>query len=186
MEDIDIVNLYWQRSETAIAETDGKYGRYCKRIANNVLSSAEDAEECVSDTWMSAWNAMPTQRPARLAAFLGRITRNLALDRHDRRTAKKRGGNSFDALLSELEDCLPAPDTVEAAADRNECAAQISVFLRGIDHDSRDTFLRRYWFADSIADIARRFGMSGSKVKSMLFRTRGRLREHLAKEGILI
>lgn len=185
MEDKEIIDLYWARAETAIEETSKKYGRYCKTIAFRILDSDEDAEECVNDTYMGAWNAMPPQRPSRLLAFLGKITRNLALDRYDYRSAKKRGGG-FDLVLSELEDCIPSQDNVAQEYEGSETAKTISSFLKGIDPIHRNVFLRRYWFADSIGDISVRFDMSESKVKSMLFRTRNKLKEHLEKEGTTI
>ena len=185
MEDIEIIDLYWARSEAAIAESAKKYGRYCKSIANNILSSDEDSEECVNDTWMGAWKSMPDQRPSRLAVFLGKIARNIALNKLDHRKAKKRN-SEFDLILSELGDCVRDPEDVESRSDEAETARAVSAFLRTVDADSRGVFLRRYWYADPVADIAKRFGMSEAKVKSMLFRLRNKLREHLMGEGIII
>lgn len=183
MEDHAIVELYWARTESAISETAKKYGRYCKVIAHNILSTEEDSEECLNDTWLGAWNAMPDQRPSRLRAFLGRITRNLALDRLDYKNAAKRN-NTMSLILSELEECISSPDDVEDAFDAGETAAAISAFLRTLEPDHRNVFLRRYWYADSIREVAMRFGMSESKVKSMLHRIRGQLKSCLLKEGI--
>ena len=179
LEEREIVDLFWARSEIAIAETSRKFGHYCMAIAQNILSNRNDAEECVNDTYLAAWNTIPPSRPDKLLAFLGRITRNIALDKYDYNKAQKRNGE-FDLVLYELIDCIPAQDNYE----EGQTAKAISVFLRGLDVDSRNTFIRRYWYSDSISEISKRFGMSGSKVKSMLFRTRKKLRIHLEKEGV--
>ncbi|MDL2234481.1 sigma-70 family RNA polymerase sigma factor [Ruminococcaceae bacterium OttesenSCG-928-L11] len=185
MQDNEIVDLYWARAESAIAETSIKYGRYCKSIARNILASEQDADECVNDTYLGAWNAMPPQRPSRLAVFLGKITRNIALNKHDYNSAQKRNSR-FDALLSELEECIPGPDSAEDAFDEGETARSISAFLRESTPEVRNVFLRRYWYAEPISAIAKRFQISESKVKSMLFRTRSRLKIHLEQEGIAL
>lgn len=184
MEDNAIVQLYFDRAESAIEETDKKYGRYCKSIALRILASDADAEECVNDAWLNTWNAIPPKRPSKLSAFLGRITRNLALDRHDYNTAAKRN-NAFNLVLDELAEIVASSDSVEKEAEAGETAGAISAFLRELDEDARNVFLRRYWFADAVADISVRFGMSESKVKSMLFRTRNKLRAHLEQESLL-
>ena len=180
MDDTQIVNLYWERSERAISASSDKYGPYCRTIAHNILRSPEDTEECVNDTWLNAWNSMPPQRPGRLRAFLGRITRNLALDRYSYNHAQKRCGE-VDALLSELQECIA--DRTDRFEERYVAEA-ISAFLRKQPEQKRMVFLRRYWYADSIEAIARRGHMSQSQVKSMLFRMRAALRAHLEKEGI--
>jgi len=185
MEDAQIIELYWQRSENAIAQTAVKYGRYLMAIALNVLGGEEDSEECVNDAYLGAWNAMPSQRPDYLKAFLGKITRNIALGKFDYNKAKKRN-SEFDLVLSELEGCVSSPENVESKFDEDETAKAITKFLLGQKDDYRNIFLRRYWYADSIADVSGRFGMSESKVKSILFRMRGKLKEHLEKEGIAI
>lgn len=182
MEDNAIIELYWNRIEDAIRCTSDKYGRYLLKIALNVLNKREDAEECTNDTYLTAWNKIPPNRPNKLLAFLGRITRNIALDRYDYLSAKKRN-SQFDVLLSELEQCLPSNNTVESDLDEGEIAASINRFLNKTNEDMRIVFVRRYWFSDSIKDIAERFNISESKVKSMLFRTRNKLRFHLEKEG---
>ena len=186
MEDGMIVELYWQRSEDAIAQTQTKYGAYCGAIAWGILHSWEEAEECVSDTWMNAWNAMPTARPSRLAAFLGRITRNLALDRWDRLHAQKRGGGQGHVLLDELAECVPALGGVSQQFDERETARLISDFLRTCKPEERGVFLRRYWYADPVSDVARRFAVSEAKVKSMLFRLRKRLKAYLEEQGVCV
>lgn len=177
MEDTAIVDLYWQRSETAIAQTALKYGAYCHRIACNILNSAGDAEECVNDTYLGAWNAMPSQRPAMLKSFVGKITRNIALSRLDYNSAQKRDSN-MTAILSELDDCL-SPGSVEGSYEEKESLEALNEFLQRLSPVERKVFVRRYWYADTVRDVAERFNMSESKVKSMLFRLRKRLHRHL-------
>ena len=180
MEDKDIIALYWARSEEAIRRTAEKYGAYCGHIIRRVLGDGRDAEECLSDTWLGAWNAMPPQKPARLPAFLGRIARNTALDRYDYTAAQCRGG--FEAVLEELADCVGGSPLEEDFGLRR-LGESISGFLEGTAPAARLVFLRRYWYCDSVAEIASRTGFSQSKVKSLLHRTRKGLREHLRKEG---
>lgn len=188
MQDTEIVELYWQRSERAIAETAAKYAGYCNAIAYNLLQSSEDAQECVNDAYLGAWNAMPSERPALLRAFVGKITRNLALTRFDYNHAKKRSAG-MTVLLSELADCLPqsgAEACPEAAADKKEVLCALNAFLAGLSPVERRAFVRRYWYADPLHEVAARFGMSESKAKSMMLRTRKKLRAHLEQEGILV
>lgn len=186
MEDIAIIDLYWARDEAALRESDRKYGAFCRTIARNILAVWEDAEECVNDTWLRAWNAMPPARPAPLRAFLGRITRNLSLDRFRSARAQKRGGGGMEYLLDELNECLPAPGSVEGAFDAKETAAVISRFLERQPPLQRQVFLRRYWFGDSVAAIAQRFSMNEGTVKSSLHRTRERLRRMLEQEEVAV
>lgn len=184
MNDLEIVELYWKRSDEAITETARKYNGYCSKIATNILSNPEDAEECVNDTYFQTWNSIPTQRPDSLAAFLGKITRNLSINRYKQRRATKRGGGKVDLILHELEDCIPDRRTKEVKEDSELLAKTINQFLRELEQQTRMVFVRRYWYSDSIRDISQRYKMSESKVKSMLFRTRKRLRYYLEKEGI--
>ncbi|MFD2114600.1 RNA polymerase sigma factor [Paenibacillus yanchengensis] len=183
MEDQEIVHLYLQRSQQAILETKRKYGAYCRTIARNILSSARDMEECENDTYLAVWNAIPPTKPRKLSVFLGRIIRNIALDKHSYNTAKKRY-REFEVILSELESCLASTDTVETAFEAGELANEINHFLYGIEEQARNLFIRRYWYSDSIANLSIRFNMSNSKVKSILFRTRNKLRAYLVKEGV--
>ena len=180
MEDEGIVHLYLQRSQQAIMETKNKYGAYCRAIARNILSNRSDIEECENDTYLAAWNTIPPNRPQKLSVFLGRLTRNIALDKYGYNTAKKRN-REFDVVLTELEECLASPDTVETEYAAGELANVINQFLYAIDEQARNLFIRRYWYSDSIEDLSVRFNMSGSKVKSLLFRTRNKLRAHLDK-----
>ena len=179
MEDAAIVALYWARDEQALSETAAKFGAYCRKIADNILHSAHDAEECENDTWLAAWNSMPANRPARLAPY----TRNLALDRFEKTTAQKRGcGQSF-APLDELAECVAAPGSVEESFDAAETGRLISAFLRTLPEETRNIFLRRYWYCDATADIAARYSLTESKVRVTLHRTRGKLAAYLQERG---
>ena len=170
-------------AEQALAETAAKFGAYCRKIADNILHSAHDAEECENDTWLAAWNSMPTNRPARLAPYLGRITRNLALDRFDKASAQKRGSGQTCAPLDELAECVAAPGGVEDSFDAAETGRIISDFLRTLPEETRNIFLRRYWYCDATADIAARYGLTESKVRVTLHRTRGKLAAYLQERG---
>ena len=183
MLDEQIVALYWSRSEQAIVETGEKYGGYLNRIAYGVLRDTPDAQECVNDTYHSAWNAMPPNRPNRLSAFLGKITRRLSIDRLRRQSAEKRGGGELPLVLDELSGCVSGVDTAEDEVLRQELSSLLDAFLSSLSDTERRVFLRRYWYLDSIAEIAGRFGFTQSKTASMLHRTRGKLREALRKEG---
>lgn len=185
MEDKVIVDLFWKRSEIAISETQKKYNSYCYSIANNILKNYSDAQECVNDTYHAAWNSIPPTRPTVFKTFLGRITRNISLDRYDYNTAKKRNGE-FDILLSELEQCIPAKNNVEKEYFDGEIPKLISDFLREETKEKRTLFIRRYWYSDSIKEIANLYGFSESKVKSILLRLRMKLKDYLEKEGINI
>lgn len=177
MEDKEIIELYFARSEEAIGETARKYGAYCRTIAGRILPNAADAEECVSDTWLRAWGAIPPARPERLGAFLGRITRNLALDRL---RAEKRQC----PIREELGECLTAGDPTEAMMERVVLTAALDRFLAGLPPKKRKLFLRRYWYFSPVEDLARDFGMSESGVKMALLRLRRELKEKLKQEGI--
>ncbi len=181
MEDQIIIDLYWQRDERAIDETRRAYGGYCAAIAGNILTNPQDREECLSDTWLGAWNAMPPQRPQKLSPLLGRICRNAALDIYRRLTAGKRSGG-FPMVLEELAECVGGAPLEEAVAAR-ELGEAISRFLEGVSPVQRRIFLRRYWFCQDVADIAKDFSFTESKVKSMLRRTREKLKRYLLEEG---
>lgn len=183
MEDGQIIELYWNRDQRAIRETDGKYGKLLHGIAWNVLRSREDSEECVNDTYLRAWEAIPPARPGAFRVWLGQITRNLSLDRWKSRRAEKRGGGA-ELLLGELEDCLPAPAGREL--EDGELAELLNVFLRRLSREGRAMFLRRYWYGESVAEVAEALGCGEGKVKSSLFRSRKALREYLEREGIAV
>ena len=183
MDDKYIVELFFARDERAIKLCAERYGGYCHVIAYNILASREDAEECVNDTYLRAWNSIPPHRPNLLSAFLGRITRRLAVDRVRLRTAEKRGGGEIELIFDELADCIADEKTPEEELAERERARVINSFLASLPDTERRVFLRRYWFSDSIAVIADRFGFSESKVKSMLLRTRTKLKKHLTEEN---
>ena len=184
MEDEQIVALYFRRSEQAIQETDRKYGHYCFQIANGILSSPEDGEECVSDTYMTAWRSIPPNRPIRLAPFLGKITRHIALDRWRKRFSQKRGGGEVALALEELEDCLPGKDTPEEAFHRKEFREGLNRFLGSLPEQERMIFVSRYWYLRSIREIAETTSLGEGAVKTRLFRTREKLRTFLKKEEL--
>ena len=182
MQDNEIVDLYWARNENAISQTDIKYGRYCRRIALNIVASEEDSEECVNDTYMSAWDSMPEERPDLLAPFLAAIARNHALDLYRKAHSQKRGGGQIPLVLDELTD-VAGTDSTEDAVDTSILASHINGFLAGLDRDQRIVFVRRYFYVDSLADIAKASSLSEPAVKSLLYRLRQRLKEFLEKEG---
>lgn len=182
MEDLQIIDLYFKRDENAIKETDIKYGKLCFHIANNILNNSADSEECVNDTYLGVWNVIPPQRPNNFMAFICKITRNLSLKRIEFNTAVKRSAHTVISL-SELEEILPAQNTPPEVEDE-QLGKLISDFLRTEKEAARNVFIRKYWFFDTISDISARYSFSESKVKSMLFHTRNRLREYLKKEGV--
>lgn len=184
MDDKQIVDLYWERSETAISETSKKYGKYCSYIAYNILHNHEDCEECVNDTYMKAWNTIPPQCPSRLATFLGKITRNLSLDRFEKYTAQKRGAGQTTLVLEELKECIPASDHADQAVDDMLLAEIINGFLDTLPSETRKFFVRRYWYLSPVREIASDYAVSESKVKMILMRTRNKLKKVLEEEGI--
>lgn len=186
MEDSTIIDLFWARKERALEETDRKYGSYCWTIAHNILRNRQDSEECVNDTYMKAWNAMPPHRPAILSAFLGKITRNLSLDRFKAGRTGKRGGGRVLLALEELEECIPCGSDVEQALADAELARTIDRFLRKLPEKECCVFLRRYWYVDTVQEIARRYHLSEGTVKSCLHRTRNKLRVYLEQEGVAL
>ena len=181
MEDCKIVELYWAREQEAICQTQSKYGNYCHSIARNILHSDEDAQECVNDTYHNAWNAMPPHRPQKLRPFLGRITRNLALNRYDYREAKKRGGET-ELVLDEYAQCIPNGEM--PIEDEQALRQVINGFLGKLSKRTRIIFLRRYWYLYTIGEIAQSMGLTESNVKIILHRTRNQLKAYLEKEGI--
>ncbi|MBO5355674.1 MAG: RNA polymerase sigma factor [Clostridia bacterium] len=185
MDDRHIVELYWQRSETAIAETQTKYGKYCHYIAYNILSNDGDAEECVNDTYLKAWESMPPHRPTKLSTFLGKITRHLALNRRETKTAEKRGAGAVSVALDELSECIADNETGDPT-DEIALKGALNRFLRALPEETMIVFLQRYWYFASVKEIAQNRGMSESNVKVMLHRARGKLKSFLEKEGIII
>ena len=185
MEDSEIVELYWQRSERAISETMSKYARYLRSIAFRILSNEADSEECVNDTYTHAWTAMPPHRPQKLGPFLGKITRNLALNMYERMTAEKRGAGEVPAALDELSEVI-GKETVQAEVDAVYLSDSINTFLGTLNEQTRKIFVRRYWYMSSIKEIADDYGISESGAKMTLMRTREKLRDYLREEGYAV
>ena len=176
MQDDAIITLYWNRDETAILHTDEKYHIYCYTIAHRILHSENDAEECINDTWLRAWNTIPPQKPSNLRLFLGRITRNLSLDRYRRFHAEKRGGGEMPMLLEELGDCATHTDTVFDEVAQKELAHTLEQFLTTLDIRDRTIFLKRYFYTMSVAEIARQLAMTENGVSKRLSRMREKLK----------
>ena len=185
MEDSKIIELYFLRSEQAIAETSKKYGAVVKKLALNILHDLQDAEECVNDTYLGAWNTIPPQRPNPLLTYLCKILRNLAIKKYHSKTAAKRN-STYDIALDELENCFPAPDSVEETFDAAETVRSINVFLKTLSKENRILFVRRYWHADSIDDLSELFAISPHTVSVRLNRIREKLKKHLRKEGVFL
>ncbi len=183
MDDQKIVQLYWDRNEQAISATSAKYGAYCTSIANNILGNNEDAEECVNDTYLNAWNSMPPHKPNVLSTFLGKITRNLSLNRYKHDTAEKRGGCQLAVVLDELSDYISDKDDVEQEIDRKELVNAINSFLATISDNKRNIFVCRYWYFDSISEIGARFNMTENNVSVTLNRLRMQLHNYLLERG---
>lgn len=183
MDDESIIALYWHRDENAIYETSVKYGKLCRHIAGNILSSREDCEECVNDTYLGVWNAIPEQHTARFPAFIGRITRNLALKRYDYLTAAKRSSVAVNSL-EELDECVSGSFSVEDEVEARRVERLIDSFLLSLDDEHRTVFVRRYWYLDSINELSAATGYSQGRVKNMLAKTRRALRGYLESEGV--
>lgn len=186
MEDQKIVELYWQRDNNAIQETKNKYGNFLFKIAQNILKNKQDAEECENDTYLAAWDAMPPNKPQWLSAFLGKITRNLSFKKLRAANTQKRGKNNTPFPLDELYDTISISHAFEKDIEASELADALNSFLDSLKIDERRIFICRYWYCDSISDIAQQFGFSQSKVKMTLLRIRQKLLEHLNKEEIYI
>lgn len=183
MEDQQIIALYWQRCTDAITQSKEKYGAYCFTIAEHILQNQQDSEECVSDTWLHAWNAMPPNRPHALRMFFAKLTRSISFDLWRRRSAQKRGGGQLTLALEELSQCIASESDVEDTLIAQELEQSIRSFLHTLPEREGDVFLRRYFFTESIEEIAAFYGMTRNHVSVLLSRTRKRLRQHLAKEG---
>lgn len=183
MEDVNIVQLYWDRDQSAIGESDQKYGKYCFAVANRILDSREDSCECVNDTWHNAWRAIPPEKPAKLKPFFSRITRNLALDRYAYHNAQKRN-TRLETVMDEYWQCIPNGDM--PLDDRLVLKDLLNRFLASLDKQTRIIFLQRYWYVCTTKEIARNVGLSESNVNVILHRTRNRFKLYLQKEGICV
>ena len=184
LEDSKIISLFYERSEQAIVELSQKYGAAIRKTAANILKSRLDVEECANDTYLGVWNTIPPQHPNPLVSYVCKIARNIAVNRYHANTAEKRNGN-YDLVLDELEECLPSGFNVETELEAKELTEAINRFLQTLEKEDRFLFVRRYWYADSVKSVAKQFGFSESKVKSMLMRTRTKLKQKLAEEGLL-
>ena len=185
MEDVQIIDLYWKRDPDAIAHCKEQYGAYCFCVADHILDNRQDAEECVNDTWLQAWNRIPPHRPQVLRMFLAKITRSAAVNRVKARLAQKRGGGQLELALEELSECLPGAGQVEEQVVADELGEFIRRFVRGLPEREGDVFARRYFFTESIGEIARGYGLSVNHTTVLLSRTRKKLRQQLIKEGYI-
>ena len=183
MEDKKIIDLYFQRDESAIAETKAKYEKYCFGVANGILSSPSDAEECVSDTFLRAWNAIPPEKPRQLKLFLGRITRNLSVDRLRTNTAQKRGNGETQLALDELSGCISAGGDPADTLEFQQLQQAIARFLHTLPQREKDLFLCRYFYVESYRKLAKRFHIREENARLILSRVRGKLRDFLTEEG---
>ena len=184
MEDYKIVDLYWARSEDAIRQTEIKYGRMLASVSAALVPSVQDAEECVSDTYVVAWNSMPDQRPIYLGAFLSKIVRRISIDKYRREHSQKRGG--MENFIDELSECIPSETDLQTEYDNRRLSELLNFFLLSLDEQKRIIFVRRYFFSDSIFDIAKMLRISEGKTKTVLHRTRNELRKFLEREGVTI
>lgn len=184
MEDEEIIALYFARDEKAIAETDRKYGTRCRRLGIRILGNPQDAEECCNDVWLKAWNTIPPQKPAFFSAYLVKLMRNAALNLYEKLHAEKRGGTQTAVLLDELEDCLAAPDDIEAQISESETAELLRQYLKNVSEEARNIFILRYVYMMPVKDIAKKYEIGVSKVKVSLHRTRKGLRDFLGGEQL--
>lgn len=185
MEDQQIIELYFRRDELALTETAKKYGIFCLRIAMNVLTVKEDAEECVNDTYHTAWNQIPPTKPDSFKAFLGRIVRNCSISKYRALHAKKRF-NGLEIMLSELNDCVPAAEDVEQAVEAKELTGYINTWLESLKTEDRVLFVRRYWHGDEVRDLAKQCGIPATQMTQKLLRLRRRLKVFLTEKGVVL
>ena len=186
MDDKQIIQLYFSRSENAITETQVKYGKYCLKIALNILPTKEDSEECVNDAYLHAWNAVPPTKPNNFKMYLGKVTRNLSLDRLKKYTASKRGGGEVALSIEELDMCIPDSVTIETICDYKALIHSLNIFLADLSPETRKIFLKRYWELKPIKEISSTYGITDSKVKITLLRTREKLKRFLCQEGYFL
>lgn len=186
MDDLQIIELYNQRDETAIRETDIKYGRYCFGIAYNILSDAQDAQECVNDTWLKTWNSIPPQKPNCLKLFLAKIARNLSLDCYKKKHREKRGGGEIALALEEVDAFLAGSTDVSSELEQKEFMQTLNRFLRTLPERECNIFIRRYFYMASTAEIAEKYGLREGNVRMILSRTRKKLKNLLEREGYMI
>lgn len=186
MQDDKIVELYWQKDESAIKETQQKYDRYLYKIAYNILADSEDSKESVNDTYLGAWNSIPPHKPVTLSTYLGKLTRRISIDVFRRKNREKRRGTQYAVSLSELEECVSVGDVTADAVDVKMLGEALNRFLQGVSEEARHTFIGRYYFCDSVREVATYCGMSEAQAKSLLYRTRQELKAYLEKEGYVL
>lgn len=184
MNDSEIIELYFARDESAVAQTDLKYGKYCRYIAFNILHNDEDSEECVNDAYLRAWNSIPPKKPENIKTYIGKITRNLSLNKFGKLSSQKRGSGQVPMILDELSECIPGNESTENAVESTVITEIINRFLDGLPTETRKIFVRRYWYMSSVKEIANDYGFTQGKVTVTLFRTREKLKKALEKEGI--
>jgi len=185
MNDVEIIDLYLQRSESAINETSLRYKSYCTAIAMNILHNHEDAAECVADTFLQMWNSIPPEKPVKLSSFIGRITRNISLNKYEAKNAQKRGNNETFVLLSELDSCVASDFNVDERVDFNNLSQEINDFLSTVKKEDRLFFVGRYWYGYCVREIASQFNCGESKVRMSIHRTRKKLKTYLEKRGVV-
>jgi len=186
MQDHELIALYFARDEQAIVQTDETYGRYCRSIASRIVQNVQDVSECVSDAYLVAWNSIPPKHPENFRTYIGKLTRNSSINRYKHDQAKKRGGDRVSIALEELSDCVSHDDTVEALFDKTVLADAIGAFLRKQDHLRRVLFIRRYFYLDSVSELAALYRMPKNTVASHLYRMRQDLKTYLEAEGIVV
>lgn len=185
MDDKKIIEMYFARNEKAVDETRTKYGSFINHIAFNILRIPEDAEECENDTYLRLWNAIPPDRPEYFKAYIGKIVRNISISLYRKNTAAKRG-SGVDVLLSELEDCIPSSESVEAEIDAKYLSSVISEWLRTLSEENRVIFIKRYWYGESVKDIAAQSDFSPAELSSLLFALRKKLKKELTEKGVTV
>lgn len=181
--DHEIIHLFLQRNEEAVTQCEARYGSYCFTVAANILKNSSDAEECVNSTWYKAWNSIPPDTPHHLRQYLSTITRNTAFDVYKKIHREKRGGGNMALVLDELEECIAAPSDVEKEYEKKELGQTVNRFVKSLPQPARSVFVRRYYFADPVREIALKYGMSENSINVLLHRTRKKLRKELVKEG---
>ena len=186
MQDEQIVALYWERDESAITATQEKYAAYLTKIAHNILDDPGDSEESVNDTYLAAWNSIPPHKPSVLSTYLGKLTRRISIDRWRRRTSQKRGKGEFALSMTEMEDLMTDREDPQSVLDAKVLGELLNRFLRTLKPEERNAFIGRYYYMDTLRDVASYCGMSEGKAKSMLFRTRQHLRTYLEEEGYIL
>ena len=185
-DDITIIQMFWDRDEKAIAATKEKYGHYCLSIAESILGNSEDAEECVNDAFLKTWDSIPPNKPSVLSAYIGKIVRNLSFNLYKRNNREKRGAGSIEPVLNELSDMIAGPNSTEDDFDGKIMSEAVNSFLSNLTEDKRKIFVCRYWYADSVKDISKRFGMTENSISVILNRLRIQLRNYLSERGIYL